>query len=163
MASRRCGGMIGAGGARSRRRGAGFSLVELLIAVAVFATAFLMMLGIFPTSAAALHQSHSYMLATHVGERVLEQYVMTQSFANVVNRTSGTTDPITGQPDAPVTLITTVNGSQQITTFNWQIVVTALSADLKSARCMVWWNDSTTAGGASLVRTMSLEVLTPNL
>lgn len=141
----------------------GFSLIELMFALAVFATAFLMMLGIFPASSSALHQSRSYTLATHVGEQVIEQHVTAQTFANVVNRTSGTNDPITGQPNSPITLVTTVNGSQQVLTFNWQIVVTPVTSDLKSARCQIWWIDFTQAGGPTVVRTNVMEVLVPNI
>ena len=148
-----------------RRRGLreGFSLLELLVALAIFATAFLMLLGIFPTSSAALHQSRTYTLATHVSEQVIEQYVTSQTFDHVVNRTSGTNDPITGLPDVPYTLVSTVNGSQQVVTFSWQIVVSTVDTNLKSARCLVWWNDCAQPGTPPVVRTQVMEVLVPNI
>jgi len=57
----------------SRRQNRGLSLLELLVAVAVFAVAFVMLLTAFPTAARAVRQGHDYVAATFLAERCLEQ------------------------------------------------------------------------------------------
>lgn len=57
--------------ARARR---GFGLTEILIAIALFSTAFLYLLGTLTASNHAIRQSGDILVAQDVAERVLEDY-----------------------------------------------------------------------------------------
>lgn len=148
--------------ARAARRARGFSLVELMIGLAIFSTSLLMILGIFPTSSRSIQQARTILLGTHVAEQLVEQYGRGLPFSQVVNRTSGANDPVTGTPLSPINLISTVNGTQRVITFNWQIVVTTVNADLKDVRCQVSWLDTDQAS-TSLVRYVNLSTRVANL
>ena len=49
-----------------------FSILELMVAAAVFASAVMILLGIFPLSAKAVRQSQLTLIATHMAEYQLE-------------------------------------------------------------------------------------------
>lgn len=56
---------------RSRRKG--ISLIELMIAIGLLASGFLMVIGMFPTGLVALKKSESLVLATDLAQRELER------------------------------------------------------------------------------------------
>jgi prepilin-type N-terminal cleavage/methylation domain-containing protein len=122
----------------------GFSLIELLLGLAIFTTAFLMILGVFPTSVRSIHQGRGIMLGTHLAQKHLEA-TLSQSFSTMGN--SSQTESI----------ISVVNGNMQVLTFNCQVLVTDVTADLKNVRCQVSWIDG------AIPRTVNLETLVTEL
>lgn len=148
---------------RAARHRAGVSLVELMLGLAIFSTAVLMILGIFPTSARSIQQARTVLLGTHVANVVLEQYTRALPFDQVVNRTSGANDPITGVSNPAIPLVSNVNGSQRVVTFHWQIAVTSVTSDLKGVRCQVSWVDTEQASSVCFVRCVNLETMVVNI
>ena len=51
----------------------GFSLIELLFAVAILATGFLLVLGMFPTSFRGVHQGKHNLIATQLAQAYMDQ------------------------------------------------------------------------------------------
>lgn len=145
------------------RQRQGFSLIELMLGLAIFATSLLMILGIFPTSSRSIQQARTVLLGTHVAQQLMEQYARALPFDQVVNRSSGSNDPITGTPCSAVPLISTVNGSQRVITFNWQIAVTSPGTDLKDVRVQVSWMDTEQTSTVPFVRYVNLETKVANL
>lgn len=113
-------------------RRAGFSLIEVLIATAVFSVAFLALIGLFPTTQRTSRQAQYQLLANHVGETQMEQ-TLYAPFDSIVS-TSPQTQVLTTQ----------TNGTQQVWSFTYQLTVTPNAngnANLKDVRCRVTWND----------------------
>jgi prepilin-type N-terminal cleavage/methylation domain-containing protein len=132
----------------------GFSLIELLLGLTIFTTAFLMILGIFPSSMKALHQGRQILLATHVAQSQLETYMAGKGFGDLAVGTY--------TPSSP-TILSTVNGSPEVMSYSTQIVVSVVSSDLKDVRCLVTWQESIPGQTTSLVRYVSLETMVANL
>lgn len=108
-----------------RRRG--LSLLELMIALAVFAVAFLMLLSVFPTAARAVRQGEDRMVATFLADRRLEELraadfdLLTPSFQGVD--------------------VESINaGVSSAMNYTVQTNVTELEPDLKRLRVVVSWN-----------------------
>lgn len=111
------------------------SLLELLLAVSVFATGFLMMLGAFPTAAAAVGQSEALTAATFLTERQLEA-VRNQEFPAIISLTSEAT----------------VLAGRERVKMTTQIVVTLPTGNLKRIRAVTQWD-----GGATGPKVLELE------
>lgn len=114
-----------------RRPARGMSILEVLIALAVFATAFLMCLGIFPTAARAVAQARAEEQATRLAEAELER-LMAVPFEDVATglRTAETRAVLAGQ--------------EALQTFTVQTTVTDLHADLKDLQVLVSWTSDQT-------------------
>lgn len=149
-------------------RAPGFSLVEVLIAVYILATAFLTVLQLFPTNSQSQRQSKGYLLATHVCREKLEEEVY-QPFASI-----GTHPPAGGPPPSaawvPVSVNTMTNGSSSTLTFFYRIdvrqddqvtpvpvAVPAGANRLKEVQCTVEWFDGAhNAAGQQMLRNITM-------
>lgn len=139
---------------RTHPRKRGFSLIELLIGLSIFATAFLMILGIFPSSMRALHQGRQIMLATHYAQFQMETFMAGKSFSSLAVGTTNPTDQ---------TLLSMVNGSPEILTFHTDIIVSSVTSSLKDVRCQVSWQESIPGQTTSITRYVNLETMVANL
>lgn len=113
--------------------------MELVLAIAVFATGFLMILGAFPTAAGAVGQSEALVAATFLTEQRLEE-TRNKSFEDI----------------QPATLLATVTagvtgsvGKLQMTT---QILVTSTGTRMKRVRAVTTWD-----AGAAGLKSVELE------
>lgn len=114
---------------RQRRRG--ISILEVLIGLAVFATAFLMCLGVFPTAARAVTQARSQAQATRIAEAEMER-LMGVPYADLENSL------VTVQGQA------TVAGRVVPVTFSVQTTATDVHSDLKRLHVLVSWSSDIT-------------------
>jgi len=114
---------------RPSSRSAGFSLIELMLGLAIFTTSFLLILGVFPTSGRAVHWGRTLLLATHIGQRQMEA-MTSLPFAQISTPAPGTQS-----------MVSMVNGTTEVLMFDYQVVVTDVSATLKDIRCQVSWSD----------------------
>lgn len=115
----------------TRRDRRGISILEVLIGLAVFATAFLMCLGVFPTAARAVTQARSQAQATRLAEAELER-LMGLPFVDVA---SGLRTEV-GQA--------TVAGRSVPVSFTVQTTVTDVDTDLKDLHVLVSWSSDST-------------------
>ena len=97
-----------------------------MIAVAVFAVAFVMLLTAFPTAARTVRQGEEYLNATFLAERRLEE-VRSLYYDNVVDSTS--TESVT----------TNNQGVALTRDYSVQTLVTIPQTDLKRVRVLVSW------------------------
>jgi uncharacterized protein (TIGR02598 family) len=67
-------------------RGAGFSLVELLLAVAILASAFLLVMGMFPISFRGIHQGKHQVIAAQLAQAYMDRE-RTRPFTSMSNGT----------------------------------------------------------------------------
>ncbi|MBI3924638.1 MAG: prepilin-type N-terminal cleavage/methylation domain-containing protein [Armatimonadetes bacterium] len=119
----------------------GISLAEVLIALAIFAVAFLFVLGIFPVSADSIRQARELNLAVHLAEQKVESS-RAQAFDSVVS--NGGSEWLT----------MVNNGAQQEMEFVYQVLVTdepPVDPELKNIVISVSWTSE------SGLRTVHLE------
>lgn len=129
------------------QRARGISLIEVLLGLFIFATAFLMLLGVFPTSVRSVHQGRFLTLGTHVAEQAMDQ-TLAQGFNGL---RAGTTT-------SSVPLVTMVNGTTEVANFQVTVEVADEAADMKSVRTQVSWTEAT-ASGTHVVRYVNLQTL----
>jgi len=110
----------------SRRQNRGLSLLELLVAVSVFAVAFVMLLTAFPTAARAVRQGHDYVAATFLAERCLEQ-IRGLDYDTIENGTY------------TVQVNTSNQGVELRQGFSVQTLVSEPQTNLKRVRVLVSW------------------------
>jgi len=115
----------------TRKSPRGISLLEVLVGLAVFATAFLLCLGVFPTAAQAVAQARAWSQATRLAEAELER-VRAQPFEDIA---SGVT---TASGAA------TVAGRSHAEAYTIQTTVTEPETGLKRIHVLVSWNGATT-------------------
>lgn len=102
------------------------SLLELLIAVGVFAVAFVMLLTAFPTAARAVRQGQEHLNATFLAERRLEE-VRSLDFEDV-------------EDDLHTVQVSTTNqGLESTLDYSIQTQVSEPQSDLKRVRILVSW------------------------
>lgn len=141
----------------ARRRRKGFSLIELLLGLTIFTTAFLFILGIFPSAMKAMHQGRQILLATHVAQREMEAFL--GQYRTFSSLTDGTHTPTEATPS----LISLVNGNTEVMSFTTSIIVSSVNADLKDVRCQVTWQESIPGQVTSIVRYVNLETMVANI
>ena len=109
----------------------GLSLLEVMIGLAVYSTAFLMCLGVFPTAARAVAQARSEAHATRLAEEELE-HLARLPFDDVVSGVRTARSPATpGDREEPVA-------------FTVQTTVTPMNPDLKDLLVLVSWSTDQT-------------------
>lgn len=126
-------------------------MIELLIGLLIFTTAFLGLLAVYPVSTRALSQARQRMVATHVAEMQMEN-ALSGGFGSIVSST----------PTTP-SMISMVNGSTEVLSYQTQIVVSSVSSNVKDVRCQVSWSESIPGQSAALVRYVTLETLVANI
>ena len=119
-----------------RYRIKGFSVIELLIALAIFVTSFCMIIGIFPVTFRSIQMSKNFLLATNLAEQKME-YAKSLPFTSI---------DITNLPNETITMFSTVNGVQQTLRFtcNYQLsaptdTTSPYYGQIKYITCMVTW------------------------
>ncbi len=140
----------------ARRKQGGMSLVEVLVAMTVFVVAYLELLGTFPLSQRANHLARTTALATEIGQNEIDQTI-SRGF-NSMSSSSGQSS-----------LISTINGSQEVLTFNYTLTVSPVpdNSNLKDVWCRVQWYEgafeATGLAGAGQLRWIDQETLVANL
>lgn len=125
-----------------RRSRPGFSLVELLIAIALFVSFFFLVMDVWPVNARATQQGKSLGIATHLAEQQMA-LAQAQTFTSVT----------AVSPPVSVRVASMVNGVAQSTTFTYSVTVNLVTADTKDVVVQVGWVE----GGVS--RNVMLETL----
>ncbi len=128
----------------------GMSLIEMLLGLFIFTTAFLMIMGVFPTSVRSVKEGRTVLLATHIAQQKME--ALASGYA-------GLTVPSTAT--STQSLVSVVNGQTEVLTFNCSVIVSDGGTDLKNVRCQVSWTDD--VFGTGFTRTVNMETLVGNL
>ena len=127
-------------------RRAGFSLVELLLAVAILASAFLLVMGMFPLSFRGVHQGKHYVIASKLAESYMD-VERTKSFPTMANNTYTDTVPVV------------VNGVQSAATYTTVVTVQPNPAGTASKAVITvqtqWVQEEVT--GSTTARSIILE------
>lgn len=111
----------------------GFTLIELFIALAILATGFLMILGVFPVSMKSVKQGKDILFATHLAQQQMEKAIYQDftsyglsvsnatttmtSIVNNVTTTTGFTYSVAFDPDASGTVSTATIKNIIVTVF----------------------------------------------
>lgn len=114
-------------GVRVRRR-TGLSLAEVLIALALFSGALLVIMALFPTASAAAHQGRDLLVAVRLAESEIQR-LRSGDFEALASALATVETPWTQQG---------VAGS---TVFTVQVTVAEPAVDLKSLEVAVSWAD----------------------
>jgi len=137
-------------------------LMELMLGIFIFTTAFLMILGVFPTSVQSIHQGRTTMLATHIGQQQMEA-TLAQGYAALLALANAGTSSSQTQ-----SIVSVVNGNTEVLTFTYQVTVSKVggSDDLLDVRSQVSWSEGLTtnsSGGKQFFRTVNLETMVANI
>lgn len=104
-----------------------FSVLEMLVAAAVFASSVMILLGIFPLSTRAVRSSELTLIATHMAEFQLET-ARARSYDSLFDETG---------PALPVTL--TLNGIDTTVDYTVSMQVQEVAPGLKHVTATVVW------------------------
>lgn len=124
------------------RRSSGISLIEVLIALAIFVTSVLAIYGIFPMAMKAVNQGENNLLANQVAKKELE-YVKTLSWDQLDNENEAVSSR------TPTMVTTTVNGVPRTVSFEPVIRIDPLPDDptnIKIVRVQVKWTIGSPSG-----------------
>jgi type II secretory pathway pseudopilin PulG len=114
-----------------KRTVSGFSLIELVLAVSIVATALLLFIGLFFTMFRASQKGVDLTAGTIVAESVLNQYLYDQQ-----EKTGGLTVNLVDNSGSPYTGTTSLNK----TIFTYEITCQDTdNTDLKKVDVQVWW------------------------
>ncbi len=68
----------------------GMSLIEMLLGLFIFTTAFLMIMGVFPTSVRSVKEGRTVLLATHIAQQKMEAALALTFNCSVIVSDGGT-------------------------------------------------------------------------
>lgn len=139
----------------------GLSLVEILVALAIFTTAFLALLGLFPAALHSVQQAREMNIATFLAEERLEQLKALggSSRANFV--------ALASEPSAsPIPITFTSNGQQTRIDYSCFALVApspTASPSMKQIQVTVSWFSRRPTGTLTDLKTvrMATEILAP--
>lgn len=94
-------------------------LLEVLFGVGLFATAMLLIFGVFPTSQRSLAGAKNLMVANDLARMIMEQKKVQAETA----ATRADWQAVVDEGPIPVTVPVVVNGVASETTFNWDLAV----------------------------------------
>lgn len=137
------------------RKEKGLNLIELLIGLSIFATCFIMIMGIFPTGVKAVQQGKNVLLATHIAEQQME-YIKSLDFASVTS---------SNLQAATVNMTSVVQNITQNLSFDVSYSITyPLNGhnDLKAVRVQVSWLEGLWSGNQPVPRTVNVETIIYN-
>lgn len=117
----------------------GFTILEMIIAAAIFAVAVVCLIGVFPVSARAAREAQGTLVAVNLAQRELEM-ARSASYSAITPRTSSYTISIDS------------NGVDERVTFSTSLEVTEVRPGLKLVKATVTW-----AQPDSVERSTSLE------
>lgn len=109
--------------------------------MAIFITAFLMLLGIFPTGLRSVKQARELTMATHLAQQSLE------------NTAAAPFVSIQSSPPAQVPVAITTNGAESSVNYVVQTLVTEVPAgapEYKNVMVQVSWDDGTRVRAVTL-------------
>lgn len=99
----------------------GMSLIEVLVAIAILSTGFLLILGMFPTSFSGIKHGKNVYYASALGQRKLEEMKGLGIDGIRALNTAAYDGGGTVQAGTD-TMTSMVNGVTQTTPFNWQVI-----------------------------------------
>lgn len=133
----------------ARVKDRGFSLVELMIAIGILATAIILIMGVFLMGLDASQKGADLTAGTVVARFILDEYIYGMDFAGMPSPATGSTLPAG-----------TGTYALNNTNYSYSIDVTAVDHDLKKLDVSVWWwgsspGSSTRAGQGQLKTNLS--------
>ena len=120
----------------------GFSLAEVLIALAIFSVGLLSIYGLFPLAMRAANQGETIFIANQLGQKEIE-FLRMLSWDDL----SMENQVINNRPST--TMTTTINGATSTTVYDSSIRIDPLPDDpdnIKIARVQISWVTSTPSG-----------------
>jgi Tfp pilus assembly protein PilV len=144
-----------------RPRRSGLSLVEILVAMTIFITSFLALLGVFPTALHSVQQAREMNIATFLAEERLEQL---KAFGSSSSTNFNT---LASEPSAsPIPITFTTNGQNARIDFQCQAQVApspSASPTMKQIQVTVSWFSRRQTGTNADLKTvrMASEILAP--
>ena len=110
------------------RRGRGFNLLEVMVAIAVVGTLVAFLTPLWPTSRATLHRAGEDAAAWQIGSSQME-ISLAEDFDALADRSGSATRR------------TVVRGIERQTVFDYEVIVSDVPPDLKTILVNVRWND----------------------
>ena len=107
----------------------GMTVIETLVAVALFTGAVVVVIGVFPASVRALRQSHSHLVAATLAEKELE-FCRAQDYDALENR------------DESYSLTQERSGISTTITYRTHLEISLLRQGLKRVLVTVEWKDT---------------------
>jgi prepilin-type N-terminal cleavage/methylation domain-containing protein len=106
----------------------GFSIIEVLVGLSIFATVFFVVMDAWPVSARAVQQGKNLLIATHLAEQEME-VALTAGYDNVAARSgSQTTSSIIG-------------GNAQTIDMTYEVIASPAGTDMKAVQVIVRWTE----------------------
>lgn len=110
---------------QKRRKIAGFSLIEMMVAIFIFANCMMFIIGVFPTAVAASNQGKNTLLANQVAQKEME-YLKSLPWEKLENfQTLVVTEPDTYYRNT--TLSSVIRGTKHYVTYESMPVITPFS------------------------------------
>lgn len=94
-------------------------LLEVFFGISLFATALLLIFGVFPTAQRSLASAKNLMVANDLARMIMEQKKVQAETA----ATRADWQAVVDEGPVPVTVPVVVNGVASDTTFNWELAV----------------------------------------
>ncbi len=117
-----------------RRRNRGHNLLEMMLAVVLFSTVVVFLIGVWSTYARAIGKARSVLVATYLGEQLMENCIAAK-YANI--------DLFAGAYPQTVTTRALLRGEEVLTEYVTSVAVMNQTADIKAVTVTVEWEEKT--------------------